>query len=833
MGWFKRSFLYLLIIGLLLGSGGYLFILAYEDEIKTTLIQQLNQHLLGKMQVDDMSIAPFQNFPSVAVSLDEAVLKKENFGDQEKVAAFEHVYVSLNFYELVQGRYVVEKILLENGALNLRVDQNGNKNYQIFSMDKREDAAPIEGESNFYFDVQQIRITQTSFLYKSQIKEIAIQGFFDEVNLEGRFKDQNFKLKADLKSLVKQFKIEKVNYIEQKKVNLQTTLQVDGENDLYEVKQGNLRIAGADFNLEGEVKNKAKAYELNVQVNGKENRLSTLLALLPEHVRNKFDQYQGEGQIQFQAAITGKMSPIHNPRINVDFGIEDGTIERTDVSQKLTGVNFQGRFTNGNQKDLVTSFLKFEDFEARLNGREVLGGMSLNNFKNPYLNLDLKTNVNLKDANDFLQLSGFKEISGDIILDGAFAGRIDDLKQVETIHKANFKGNFNLKDVNIIPKEAQVPYKELNGDFRFNGDDLLIKHFEGYVANSDFDLSGRVNNLSSFIFLPDEQLQVEADLTSDKIDIEPLIKTEYNQEQQDSVVTFALPDYLDMDLKLEANNVKYYRFSAQNVEGALDYHQQQVDISGLDFESMNGRIQLNGSFANSHDGNLEANLNANCQQINIHQLFHEFYNFGQDFITKKQLKGTLNADIDLSAHWDEHLNALNDSLRVNADLSIEQGELVNFKPITKLAGFIKIDKLKHLKFQKLANNVRINDRMIEIPQMEIRSDKFDMSMMGTHTFNDQIDYRFQVNISDILFGKKEDYQTEYGKVVYEENGNMNLFVHMMGDAADPQLKYDRQAVTDKIKTDLQTEGEELKEALKKDEQNNNEGDDYELEWDDE
>ncbi|PSR06058.1 MAG: hypothetical protein BRD49_02445, partial [Bacteroidetes bacterium SW_10_40_5] len=250
------------------------------------------------------------------------------------------------------------------------------------------------------------------------------------------------------------------------------------------------------------------------------------------------------------------------------------------------------------------------------------------------------------------------------------------------------------------------------------------------------------------------------------------------------------------------------------------------------FESMNGKVRLNGSFANSDNGNLEANLKANCQQINIQQLFHEFYNFGQNFITDQQIKGTLNADIDLSAQWDEHLNALNDSLRVNADLSIDQGELVNFTPITKLAGFIKIDKLKHLKFQKLANNIRINNRVVNIPEMEIRSDKFDMSMMGKHNFNDQIDYRFQVNISDILFGKKEDYQTEHGKVVYEEDGNMNLFVHMVGDVADPQLKYDRKAVADKMQTDVQTEGEELKEALKKDEENKHEGDDYELEWDD-
>jgi AsmA protein len=307
MGWLKRSFLYLLIIALLLVSSSYLFILTYEDEIKASLIQQVNQHLLGNVQVNDMSIAPFQNFPSVAVSLDEAVLKKENFGDQEKVAAFKHVYVSMDFYEFLQGRYVVEKVLLDNGALNLRVDENGNKNYQIFSMDKREDP---EGESNFYFDVQQIRITQTSFLYKNQIKEIAFQGFFDAVNLQGQFKDQDFKLKADLKSLVEQFKIKNVNYIEQKKVNLQTTLQVDGKNELYEVKQGNLRIAGADFNLKGEITNKAKAYELNVHVNGKKNRLSTLLALLPGEARNKFDQYQGEGQIQFEAAITGNMSPI-------------------------------------------------------------------------------------------------------------------------------------------------------------------------------------------------------------------------------------------------------------------------------------------------------------------------------------------------------------------------------------------------------------------------------------------------------------------------------------------------------------------------------------------
>ena len=117
----------------------------------------------------------------------------------------------------------------------------------------------------------------------------------------------------------------------------------------------------------------------------------------------------------------------------------------------------------------------------------------------------------------------------------------------------------------------------------------------------------------------------------------------------------------------------------------------------------------------------------------------------------------------------------------------------------------------------MKNQIEIKDQKIFIPKMYIHSSALDLTLSGTHTFNNYIDYHVQVLMSDILFqkarkAKKEN--SEFGIVEDDKSGKTSLFLSMTGTVDNPVFKYDRQGAKQNFKENIAEEKQTLKQILK-------------------
>jgi hypothetical protein len=153
----------------------------------------------------------------------------------------------------------------------------------------------------------------------------------------------------------------------------------------------------------------------------------------------------------------------------------------------------------------------------------------------------------------------------------------------------------------------------------------------------------------------------------------------------------------------------------------------------------------------------------------------------------------------------------------DADITITNGELINFKPLEVLSRFIKLDELKDIKFKNLHNNIEIKNRVINIPQMEINSSALNLLMSGTHNFDDTVDYHFTIDMDEILSKKwisRKPQKTEFG--VEEDDGGhrTRVFINMKGYIDDDNIThYDRKGAKQALKEDLHNEKQNLKSIL--------------------
>ena len=167
-------------------------------------------------------------------------------------------------------------------------------------------------------------------------------------------------------------------------------------------------------------------------------------------------------------------------------------------------------------------------------------------------------------------------------------------------------------------------------------------------------------------------------------------------------------------------------------------------------------------------------------KINIRKSFESFNNFNQDFIHQNELNGVGTAELDIESHWKPGFILNDKKLKIKSHLVIEEGELIDFKPLENLSSFVSLDDLKHVKFSTLENTIEVQNKVITIPAMEINSSALSVFLSGTHTFEQDVDYSIKLLLSELLsntFRKKNTtINNEFGEV--NEDGQIFTTVYL-------------------------------------------------------
>ena len=95
--------------------------------------------------------------------------------------------------------------------------------------------------------------------------------------------------------------------------------------------------------------------------------------------------------------------------------------------------------------------------------------------------------------------------------------------------------------------------------------------------------------------------------------------------------------------------------------------------------------------------------------------------------------------------------------------------------------------------------------------MDVRSNVSNISLSGTHTFDQEILYQVVVPVKSLGRHKNED---AFGAVEDDGTGS-KLHLIIAGTTSDYEISYDTKAVGKKIVADLRKEVKELKDAFRK------------------
>ncbi len=788
---------------LLIASVGSVFL--FKDKIIQQFIREANKQLATPVKIGKIDVSLFEDFPHLSIVFKDVYIEDSH---PETYPLFTAASLSfrLNPIEAYNGTYIITGLKIQDSETNLKINKKGENNYTV--------SKASTGGAGVSLDLQNVNLKNTRFRYVSTPDNQ--EYIFDSGTLQADINTQNdiYTIGALGDILINRFEVNTKSFLTEKFFVVDTDLVYDDINKALTIKPSDLKIKDSHFSVAGNYQWKTVS-TIDLSVVGKDTNIQSLLSLLPASTSSGLEKYKSKGEVYFNAKLKGEINEDKSPSLRIDFGFTNATLYHPDYKADIKEAKLEGVFYSQDLADARYATLTLKNAQGKLNGEMFQANLSIQNLKDSDVLLDFRGKLDAAALADFYPIENVKNVSGSIIADISFDGRLSWLKKKATAQRASTRGSIELQNINLLFGKDEVPVKKLVGTLQFNNNDLALSNVSATLGNSDFLLNGFFKNIITFLLFENQPIGIETDLKSNFLDLDQLFALGFGKESDSKTkdepeYEFSISRNIFLNFNCDVKALRYKRFNATKLKGDLLVKNQMAVSRGITLQTMGGELNLSGIVDAKNPKAIDVVSSFNLKGIQLDSVFYVFENFNQDFIMDKHLKGKTDATVTMEMVLNPSLHLFQETLIADISTTIKNGQLNNFEPMQKLNKYLDDDGLSKIRFSDLKNDIHIENKTINIPQMEVHTNLTSLKLSGTHTFDQQIDY----HIVTPLRSRKKIKDVEAEGAIEEDATGAKIYLKITGTTDDYRVSYDTDAVKKKIVTDLKNEVQELKDAFK-------------------
>lgn len=761
-------------------------ILSYKDEIINDFKNYFNQKVNTEIRIKGLGINLFKKFPFITINFKDVYIKSNpEFNTYSKFINdtfiySKNIYIELNLKNLIGRNFIPGKIYLYNSIVNIIIDENGKKNYEIFLK-----STPDVGSSKL---PKNIIIKNSKINFRNLKNKTIIETELDKLLVVLNISEgKNVILKAS--GSVINFNSKDLISISKK--NFDLNANINFQND------GKFEILKSRFDINGIkliAKGKAGDNFIDFQLESPRLNYNLFKNTIKFKNLNLINSY-GKINWNFNLSTNARIISEKNNRtkIQVNFDCNRGIIKNKENDQ-IDRITFNGSIFLVFGKNYYQNKINIDNLRLEYKKNFIYGNIDYVISNNSLFNSELKFLLNTNEIEKFLNLNNLKlngEVEGRIkIISDKSLSNIDILSSIK---EAQVKlSNFSIKNL-INENYIFNKIDEVNGEIDLN-EYLHLKNLEVSFLKNYITINGKLKypNLSQGEIILKSQNLILNDLSN-------LTTSSTNK----------LTDY-DLKINLNIQNFVHKNFRANNINGSIHIINKEYYLKISNFESFGGKNSLETKIINNEFGNdISGRLILN--RINIKSMFMAFNNFGQKSLTYQNIDGTFTGNILFSFFISGNGKIDFKTVNVNSYVEIINGRLKDYPPMMFLSKYIDVEELKDIKFNKLKNNIMIENQKVIIPEMDVTSSAFSLKGSGFHTFNNEYEYNLVIVLNEFLSRKtrkkNKDIDNIYEQV--ESKGTIRIPLKITGKDTIYKVNIDK---TKLLKVNLKKE-EVLEEKL--------------------
>lgn len=770
----------------------------YGERIKQLVVDELNTHLLVKVDVAEIDFTVLRSFPNTSVEL-RNVSTRMNHDDMPELLHARSISLRFGIFSLFTGNYNIQKIVIDEAAISMFINLNGEDNFHIWK--------PSEGSNSetVNFDIREVLFKNVKIYYRDLQSAFDLSVSLPDFNLNASKRGGNYQLALNGDIITERIRLKQKDYGFPKEIALKLKVRTDDLNRKITFDKSTVAFPGINVRVEGVVGYATVPYTVNLKMSAGEADLSKVLANLPDEFATPFSAYEISGLLDVNLNLDGRFGKDQLPLIASDFKLSKGSLFHKNSKARVHGVKARGTFTalSHQKEQLVIEHVEGMTQSGNFKGKLIIAG-----FKQPLLDLSLNARLNLSEIAGFIPNNRFEDVQGHLTADVVFKGTPSN-KEITGLTR----GSIVLENTSFKSEHGKQSVNALNARLELGEGYVYVDNLSLKTGNTDLKLKGRFQNLMEQFFFNDKPLYFDAELVFSNLDVEDLLAFAASEKSGGGTSMQLFEPALSFDADVRIGKLKYRKFSASEASGKLNLENQVLKARELYFKAMDGTIKGNGLLNMRYQDKTAVLCEADFRNIDIQRLFYEFNNFGQSSLKSTHLKGRGDVQVNFSSLLNSSFDVNPGSVNALADIEIRNGELINFEPMQELSRFLDAAELRNVKFSTLKNRIEVVRERVIIPEMDVKSSVMNLKGYGAHTFGNEIDYHLNVLLSELV-RKKSRRQAPEQAIQRDEAGNTRLFLHLLGTVDKPEFRYDSQAVVKKITDDFKNQKQELRNVLR-------------------
>ena len=625
---------FVVIIGLL-----FLTPIIFADKIKEQIKKTANEKLSAELNYSDVSVSFFHHFPSLTLTLSDLNLNGSAPYTKEKFITAKEVSFGINVASLVFSKTVkIDQIYLSNSFINVKVNEKGEANYNIYKSSKPSDP---QDSTETALKLERIEILNSKIIYDDQSTKVHFDAF-----------GFNYLGKGDLNKsvfdLYSKAKIEKLNivyenepYLMNKKVDADLITKVNVNSLSFFFQQNNLKINQLLVDFKGKFDFLKDGYNMDFVIKSNNSKLYDVFTALPPKYITWLSKAELKGNTNLLLTLKGDYIASQNiaPELDLDVKIDSGFVNYNKSAFPVSNLNLDVKTKVPNlNPDLVDVDAK--NLSLNINKDYLKSKFHVTGVNTPVVDADLKAKIDLGKLMTALGISNVV-LKGNLDGDAVVNGKFDQKNRLFP----KTKGTINLE--NGYLKTPYYPNPITNITIKSNidnqkgtYDDLKVKlkpaqfTFEGKPVFVEADLS----NFDDLTY----DIKAKGELDVNKIykvfsqkglDLDGFVKADVVLKGKQSDAEKGNYSKLHNKGTLELRNIgitsEYLPKKFIIKEGIFKINQDKMYFNNFlasygksDF-TMNGYLQNVFNYATTNTGVLKGSFKSSSRYINVDEFMSE------------------------------------------------------------------------------------------------------------------------------------------------------------------------------------------------------------------
>lgn len=802
MIWFKR-FVFFVILLVLLALGTVVFVSwKYSEDLKAFAVDSIRSVLITETEFDeDVVVSFWSDFPLVAVEISDIRIT-DSFGT-DTLLMLDKGFVQFDLIKLIQNKITIEGIRVTNGFIHLRRNSKDEWNFRVWKQPES------NGETKTDFSIEVLVLENVHLDYDDRMIDLNIQYRSDKSKIKGRFTNDNQRLGLSLKGFMESLTTTGAQRIVNLPLELTGLLNINNKDRIYTIETGNAVLASNEMVVNAEWKSIEGGTNMEMQVHAGNIEPAGLLPLVWPQMPPNIQKLNIEGSSDIIFSLNGPFKLNSGPTLDATIRMRDGSLlfQNTDV----TNLNFEGKLFMEDIKRSKAMKITFSQFSLNTPSGTVQGSGSLTDLTDPSLKLKSKGKTRLEEFTRVAQIQDEMTAAGDMSWSIDFSGPLgkDFNTKVNELKQMSWSGSLSLQNSSLNFNNGIPPLTGFNANISMNQGKTAITQCNGNLGHLEFEGNVEIARLKQILTDENASVVVAGNVQVKELNVSKL-PDEWKFESESGTSTERA---IQIEVSAGFDKVVYHDFTATNMSGNVNMKNNRVDVTELKFNALGGRIKSDISYLPVASGYL-LSLDSELFNIDMSRTLREWNEFGQSSITSSNLKGTANATLEADVYLDGNYQVLMDKLRVEADVEVGGGELIEFEPLLAMSRFIDVEELNRVQFDTLRNQLSIRNSKLIIPRMSVASSVLDVQVFGEHGFDQEMDYHVNLLLTDLLRRKQKKAKTFDGHEIIDEKGKTRLFLWIRGRPGDLKVGFDKREVSKKLKDDFKKEGQTIKQLFK-------------------